>query len=121
MVAAIDGIAYVTLRIAGSGQTIGMKMMHIRCVDASSGRHPIGLGRSLVRCLASVAMGIGGIPSIIDFFWPIWDSRNQTLHDKLVSTVVVRLRRRTARQPGGRNRLDSQSCIFRDVHRPIIG
>ena len=24
--------------------------------------------------------------------WPLWDSKNQTLHDKAVGTVVIRIR-----------------------------
>ena len=30
------------------------------------------------------------IPWIIDMLWPLWDDRNQTLHDKVVGTVVLR-------------------------------
>jgi len=31
------------------------------------------------------------IPWVIDMLFPIWDSRNQTLHDKVSNTVVVKL------------------------------
>ena len=35
--------------------------------------------------------GIFTLPLILDYLWPLWDDRNQTLHDKAVSTVVVRV------------------------------
>jgi hypothetical protein len=30
------------------------------------------------------------IPVVIDLLWPLWDTKNQTLHDKFAKTVVVR-------------------------------
>jgi hypothetical protein len=30
------------------------------------------------------------VPWVIDMLWPLWDPRNQTLHDKVVNSVVVR-------------------------------
>jgi uncharacterized RDD family membrane protein YckC len=29
--------------------------------------------------------------ALVDFLWPLWDSRRQTIHDKLARTVVVRV------------------------------
>ena len=30
------------------------------------------------------------VPTFLDVFWPLWDDRNQTLHDKAADTLVVR-------------------------------
>ena len=35
---------------------------------------------------------IGGIYSLLNYLWPIWDDKNQALHDKLAKTNVVRIR-----------------------------
>lgn len=32
---------------------------------------------------------LGGIPGIIDLLWAFWDKDRQTLHDKIMNTVVV--------------------------------
>jgi uncharacterized RDD family membrane protein YckC len=29
---------------------------------------------------------------LLDVLWPLWDAKNQTLHDKAVGTVVLRTR-----------------------------
>jgi uncharacterized RDD family membrane protein YckC len=31
----------------------------------------------------------GGLSFLADVLWPLWDERNQTLHDKIVSTYVI--------------------------------
>jgi hypothetical protein len=28
---------------------------------------------------------------LLAYLWPLWDKRNQTLYDKIVSTIVVRV------------------------------
>lgn len=35
---------------------------------------------------------LGGLYTILDHLWPLWDSRRQALHDKIASTNVVRHR-----------------------------
>src|SRR4051794_34821721 len=30
------------------------------------------------------------IPTILDYLWPLWDERNEALHDKMAHTWVVR-------------------------------
>jgi uncharacterized RDD family membrane protein YckC len=27
---------------------------------------------------------------LLSYLWPLWDSRNQTLHDKMANTIVVK-------------------------------
>ncbi len=72
-----------------SGQTLGKKWTGIRVVDGSTGRS-IGYGRAFGRYAISFVFGIFVIPSLLDYLWPLWDQKNQTLHDKVVGSVVVR-------------------------------
>jgi len=37
-----------------------------------------------------VLFGIFTLPLVLDSLFPLWDDRNQTLHEKVVSSVVVR-------------------------------
>jgi uncharacterized RDD family membrane protein YckC len=75
--------------------TLGMRAVSIRLAD-EEGRRPT-LGRVVARCL--VQLGISavaslvrflGILAVVDYLWPLWDAKRQTLHDKLVRTTVVR-------------------------------
>lgn len=71
---------------AHNGQTLGKQIVGIRVVR-ENGR-AIGfwwaIGRELVKGI------IGTITLLINYLWPLWDKRNQALHDKLMTDVVVR-------------------------------
>jgi uncharacterized RDD family membrane protein YckC len=83
-------MAYGTLLCGGPrGQTVGMMAVSVKAVDPTSGGS-IGYGRALWRAFFEWLMAIIIIPWIIDMLWPLWDQRNQTLHDKVSNTVVVR-------------------------------
>jgi len=71
-----------------SGQTPGKKTTEIR-VRRSNGSD-LGFGRGLARYAFSFALGIFVLPILIDYLWPLWDDRHQSLHDKVVDSVVVR-------------------------------
>ena len=47
------------------------------------------LGRDLFERLLAIVLFI---PWLVDMLFPIWDPRNQTLHDKVAKTVVIRAR-----------------------------
>ncbi len=47
---------------------------------------PMGAGLCFVRQLAHYA---DSLVCYLGWFWPLWDSRNQTLADKIMNTVVV--------------------------------
>jgi uncharacterized RDD family membrane protein YckC len=32
-----------------------------------------------------------GIPTLVDYLWPLWDDENRCLHDMVVSTHVIRV------------------------------
>ena len=72
-----------------NGQTIGKHAVGIRVVRAD-GRQ-VGFGTVLMRhtligFFYLITLGIG---IVVDYLWPLWDERNQSLHDKLAKTYVV--------------------------------
>jgi uncharacterized RDD family membrane protein YckC len=82
--------AYVW-RTGTHGQSWGKRLLGIH-VLSSSGLMPIGGGMGILRYLlfgviSGATCYIGGV---LDLLWPLWDPRHQSLHDKLVSSVVVR-------------------------------
>ena len=102
-----------------TGQTIGMRLVRTRCVDAvthvqmsvgqivrRTGLHslfilaaasyhytlylnPTAKEKILNNHNSEIAF-LFAIPLIVDLLWPIWDKRNQTLHDKFANTLIVR-------------------------------
>jgi len=82
---------YSFLLIGFWGRTLGMAMLRLEAVDAVDGRLPIGPGKAAIRSLAAGFFSvIPVVGSLLDLLWPLWDPRNQTLHDKAAGTVVLR-------------------------------
>jgi uncharacterized RDD family membrane protein YckC len=72
------------------GQTYGKRALGIR-VRREDGRSPLGFGRALARhTITFVFAFFFYIPMLLDYLWPLWDDRNQALHDKVAGSVVVR-------------------------------
>jgi len=80
---------YQWIMIGRWGQTLGKMALGIRVVrneNANRVSYPRALGRA-----SSVWMlGIFSLPLLLAYLWPLWDRRNQTLYDKMASTIVVR-------------------------------
>ena len=55
-------------------------------------RGSVGYGKAFLRSLVALLLGYTVIVGILDVLWPLWDKKNQTLHDKAVGTVVLRTR-----------------------------
>lgn len=87
LAALIGMVLYYTRMIGRSGQTLGKRATGVRVVDATSGG-PIGGGRALGRYLFAVFFS--GNFFALGYLWALWDKRNQTWHDKVVSSVVVK-------------------------------
>jgi len=69
------------------GRTPGRRILGIHLVDATG--HAPRAGRALVRA----ALSLASFSLFLSGFWlAIFDRRGQTLHDKLTSTFVVRLK-----------------------------
>jgi uncharacterized RDD family membrane protein YckC len=87
---AVMGI-WFSVQVGQYGSSPGMRIVGLRCVHKNTGQ-PIGGGMGFVRgLLHAVAWAVCGILYIIDMLWPLWDSLRQTLADKVVSTVVIRV------------------------------
>ena len=71
------------------GQTPGKRLLGIRVISDDTGRS-IGFGRAFGRYAITAVFGFFFIPVVLDYLWPLWDRKNQTLHDKVVGSVVVR-------------------------------
>jgi uncharacterized RDD family membrane protein YckC len=72
--------------VAPRGQNPGKAVVGIRVVRTNG--DAVRTGGMLVRGLAGFLAGL--IPLYLDELWILWDRDAQTLHDKLVNTVVVR-------------------------------
>lgn len=90
---AIEAAYFTYMLSRPRGQTIGNMAVGTRVVDARTGG-PLSTGKALGRWAAQFLFGLGAflflVPTLIDYLWPLWDSQNQTLHDKMAGTVVIR-------------------------------
>jgi uncharacterized RDD family membrane protein YckC len=73
--------------LARTGQTWGRRIVGIRVVNAETGAPP-GWGKAIGRQL--FAMIISSYVLYLGYLWMLWDSQNQTWHDKVAGTLVVR-------------------------------
>jgi uncharacterized RDD family membrane protein YckC len=70
-----------------TGQTWGRKIVGVRVVGEMTGE-PLGFGKALGRVLFAGA--ISGQIFYLGYFWMLWDDKQQTWHDKVVGSIVVR-------------------------------
>jgi uncharacterized RDD family membrane protein YckC len=78
-----------------NGMTIGKQVCGIRVIKEDG--TPVTAGFAVLRDFVVEGLLFGtvgsfffGIPTLLDYLWPLWDEKNQCLHDKMVSTYVVR-------------------------------
>jgi len=89
VVTTVVDFVYFTVLGLPRAQTVGNMALGTRVVDQVTGG-PIGYGRAFLRYLIQFVFSIlFVIPLIVDFLWPLWDRRNQTLHDKVAKSVVI--------------------------------
>jgi uncharacterized RDD family membrane protein YckC len=84
-------LGYAGFLIGGQrGATVGMMALNLKCVQADGGEVSFwrAVGRGAFEYLLFVLFIL---PWILDMLFPIWDQKNQTLHDKVASTVVILL------------------------------
>lgn len=72
--------------VAPKGQNPGKAVVGLRVIRTNG--EAVGTGGMFVRGLAAFVAGL--IPLYLDDLWMLWDRDAQTLHDKLVNTVVVK-------------------------------
>ncbi|MCZ6672790.1 MAG: RDD family protein, partial [Verrucomicrobia bacterium] len=68
------------------GSTLGGMALGLR-VQKISGE-PLDWSTSIVRSLSSI---VSFLPLCLGFFWAGWDPENQSWHDKIAGTTVVRI------------------------------
>jgi uncharacterized RDD family membrane protein YckC len=73
------------IRQGRTGYSFGKTAVGIRLVKESTGQ-PMGAGLCFVRQLAHY---IDSLLCYLGWLWPLWDSKNQTIADKIMATVVV--------------------------------
>jgi uncharacterized RDD family membrane protein YckC len=81
-------LAYEVIQIikqGRTGQTIGQKIVGLRLVNERTGQ-PIGGGMAFVRSIAHI---VDSLICYVGWLFPLWDTKRQTLADKIVGTVVV--------------------------------
>lgn len=68
-----------------SGSTLGMRLFHLRVVDAVTGG-PIGIPRAIVRWVMTL---VNSWACYIGWIWIAFDARKQGWHDKVANSVVL--------------------------------
>jgi uncharacterized RDD family membrane protein YckC len=83
------GLAYLVwdygYRQGTTGSSIGKSVMKITVVSEVTGQ-PLGFGMSVLR---QIAHFVDALICFIGFLLPLWDSKRQTLADKIMTTVVL--------------------------------
>lgn len=77
---------YLGWRQGVTGTTVGKKAVGIRVVHEHTNQ-PLGGGRGIGRMFATF---LSAAPCYLGYLWPLWDDRNQTFHDKIVGSLVVK-------------------------------
>lgn len=79
------GIWNYGYRQGTTGSSIGKSVLKFKVVSEATGQ-PIGFGMSIVRQLAHF---VDSIICNIGYLFPLWDTKRQTLADKIMTTVCV--------------------------------
>jgi uncharacterized RDD family membrane protein YckC len=85
---ALPFVYYTVLQGGARGATWGKRALGIRVVREDG--QVLGYGRAFGRYGIQLLLGILVLPLLADYLWPLWDAKNQSLHDKAVGSVVVR-------------------------------
>ena len=83
------GIAYFVYLHGSRGQTVGKMAMGIKLVKEETGEL-LSYGEALIRWLVAAGLwALCYVPGIVDGLWPLWDAKDQALHDKVVKSLVI--------------------------------
>jgi len=85
--AALAAVIVFATQVGQYGQSPGMRMVGLKCISQTTGR-PIGAGAGVLRWLAHI---VDSIICYIGWLFPLWDKNRQTIGDKIMSTVVIRV------------------------------
>ncbi|HEY1174721.1 MAG TPA: RDD family protein [Phytomonospora sp.] len=91
IIALLGPMFYEIVLTAIWGATLGKRVMKIRVVRVSDAG-PVGWGASIFRALTHMLFSLLPCVGYLDPLWCLWDKPNrQTLHDKCVRSIVVRV------------------------------
>lgn len=82
---AVLAMAYHTILIALSGQTIGKQKTGVIILTPEG--KALNLGQAIIRSLAA---GVSLLPLGLGFLWLMWDRKHETWHDKISQTTAFR-------------------------------
>jgi uncharacterized RDD family membrane protein YckC len=85
LIALVVQVGYWIYFWGSSGATLGMRLLHLRVVDANTGA-TIGYARATVRFLMSI---VNTWACYIGWIWVAFDQRKQGWHDKVANSVVL--------------------------------
>jgi uncharacterized RDD family membrane protein YckC len=85
VLALVVQVAYWIYFWGTSGSTLGMRLLHLKVVDADTGG-AIGYARATVRFLMSI---VNSWACYIGWIWVAFDPRKQGWHDKVANSVVL--------------------------------
>jgi uncharacterized RDD family membrane protein YckC len=71
-----------------TGQTPGKSVMSIKVVDAQTGNLP-DVAQAVIR---HIGYYVSGFVLLLGYLWAFFDANNQTWHDKMAGTLVIRAR-----------------------------
>jgi len=77
--------AYNRWYLGGLGQSFGKKTLGLTLIGERTGQ-PIGTLMAFLRELAHI---VDSMICFVGYLFPLWDSKRQTIADKIVSTVVI--------------------------------
>ena len=82
----VSGWLYYALQESGAGQaTIGKKALELKVTNLNGER--ISFGQASARYFGKI---LSGLILLIGYLMMLWDDKNQTLHDKMANTLVVK-------------------------------
>ncbi|MGB7111682.1 MAG: RDD family protein, partial [Mycobacterium sp.] len=70
-----------------TGSSIGKSLLRLKVVSENTGK-PIGFGLSVLRQIAHL---IDSAIFYVGYLFPLWDAKRQTLADKIMATVCLRI------------------------------
>lgn len=83
----IVGFLYLTISIALTGRTLGMRLFSLRVVDDRTGLIPTGRQSAGRAAIYLLSLAFAGIALIYTFF----DDQRNTAHDRFTRTAVIRV------------------------------
>ncbi|HTV12793.1 MAG TPA: RDD family protein [Acidimicrobiales bacterium] len=78
---------YFGMQVGQFGSTPGMRVIGLKCVSKSTGQ-AIGAGMGIARAFVHI---VDSIICYVGWLFPLWDAQRQTLADKIMGTLVVKV------------------------------